>query len=84
MLYHRYLEEGKGSILFVLSRTAPWTLIATLATLSIFSGFMFTNHPGLSGLGLVGISGLLITLSTVFLWFPLIIGYFESTRKQNS
>jgi uncharacterized protein len=75
--YHRYLEEGRGSIRFVLRRTGETMTIATMVGLAGFLGLAFSEHQGLASLGQTALIGLTMSVIAPLVWMPLIIGYLE-------
>lgn len=79
--YHRYLEEGRGSLLFVLRRTAETTAVATMVGMAGFVGLAFSDHRGLASLGQTALIGLFMSLVAPLLIMPLIIGYLEEKRR---
>lgn len=57
-LYHRYTEEGRGSIFFALRHTGG-SIFMTSATTSIgFSGMIFSMHQGLNTMGELAVLGI--------------------------
>ena len=76
-LYHRYIEEGRGSMRFVLRRTGETTAVATLVGMAGFTGLAFSAHRGLETLGATALIGLSMSLLAPLLIMPLIIGYLE-------
>lgn len=75
--YHRYLEEGRGSVHFVLRRTGETTAVATLVGMAGFVGMAFSDHRGLASLGQTALIGLFMSLVAPLLIMPLIIGWLE-------
>lgn len=78
--YHRYLEEGRGSLVFVLRRTGEVTAAATLVGMAGFVGLAFSDHRGLSSLGITALIGLSMSLAAPLLLMPAIIGWLEERR----
>ena len=78
--YHRYLEEGRGSLFFVLRRTGETTSLATLVGMATFMGLAFSEHRGLASLGHTALIGLSMSLIAPLLIMPLIIGYLEEKQ----
>jgi hypothetical protein len=76
-LYHRYIEEGRGSLRFVLRRTGETTAVATLVGMAGFAGPAFSDHRGLATLGITALLGLSMSLLAPLLVMPAIIGYLE-------
>jgi predicted RND superfamily exporter protein len=82
-LYHRYIEEGRGSLRFVLRGTGETTAVATLVGMSGFIGLAFSDHRGLATLGVTGLLGLCMSVLAPLLVMPAIIGFLE-TRQAGS
>jgi predicted RND superfamily exporter protein len=78
--YHRYLEEGRGSLVFVLRRTGEVTSVATLVGMAGFAGLAFSDHRGLSSLGITALIGLFMSLVAPLLIMPAFIGWLEERR----
>ena len=76
-LYHRYLEEGRGSLRFVLRRTGETTAVATLVGMAGFAGLAFSEHRGLASLGWTALLGLSMSLLAPLVIMPIIIGFLE-------
>ena len=45
-LYQRYLEEGLGSLYFVLKKTGVVVLVTSLTSMAGFFGLAFSSHQG--------------------------------------
>jgi uncharacterized protein len=80
-LYHRYIEEGRGSLRFVLRRTGETTAVATLVGMAGFVGLAFSEHRGLASLGQTALIGLSMSILAPMIIMPLIIGYLEERAK---
>jgi uncharacterized protein len=76
-LYHRYIEEGRGSMRFVLRRTGEASVVATLVGMAGFMGLAFSDHRGLASLGQTALIGLSMSILAPLIIMPLIIGYLE-------
>ncbi|MDB5102540.1 MAG: transporter [Fibrobacteres bacterium] len=76
-LYHRYIEEGRGSLQYVLRRTGEATVVATLVGMAGFIGLAFSHHRGLASLGQTALIGLTMSILAPLIIMPLIIGYLE-------
>jgi hypothetical protein len=79
-IYHRYLEEGRGSLRFVLRRTGETTAVATLVGMAGFAGLAFSEHRGLASLGWTALLGLGMSLLAPLVIMPIIIGYLEERK----
>lgn len=80
-LYHRYLEEGRGSVRFVLRRTGETMAVATFVGMAGFLSLAFSEHQGLAALGQTALIGLAMSLIAPLLFMPLIIGILEERAE---
>jgi predicted RND superfamily exporter protein len=76
-LYHRYLEEGRGSLPFVLRHTGVAVSITTLTTITGYSGLIVASHPGLNSIGTLAVVGLITTFVTAVTVLPAVIQWLE-------
>ncbi|MEO7424070.1 MAG: MMPL family transporter [Fibrobacteria bacterium] len=76
-LYHRYIEEGRGSLGYVMRSTGETTGVATLVGMAGFVGLAFSEHLGLASMGQTALLGLSMSLLAPMIIMPLIIGYLE-------
>jgi predicted RND superfamily exporter protein len=72
-IYHRYKEEGPGSLPFVVRRTGLAILITTVTTMIGYSGLIMASHPGLQSIGFMAVVGLGTTLITAAVLLPAIL-----------
>ena len=84
-LYHRYREEGPGSMPLVLKSTGGAMLISMLTTMVGFLGLMTATHPGLNAIGRLAMIGLLACFVTAVLVLPAILEVLEGNkwRREN-
>ncbi len=80
-LYHRYLEDGFGSLSHVIRRSGPPIVMANLAAMGGFIGFAFSNHRGLASLGLITCMALAFSVIATGLSVPTVIGWMERRKK---
>lgn len=81
-LYHRYQEEGPGSIWFVLRRTGMAITMTTLTTLVGYSGLIFASHPGLKSIGRLSVIGIGTTFVTAVVLLPAVLQLLENRRAK--
>ncbi len=79
-LFHRYEEEGIGSLEFVLKRTGKTAIVTSLVGSASFIPLIFAEHPGLSSLGITAILGFVFSLVAVLLVLPGVLGVWENRR----
>ncbi len=85
-LYHRYLEEGRGSVRLMLVNTGGPVLMTTLTTMLGFSGLLFAAHQGLNSIGKLALIGLGFCLVMSLIVLPAILQYLDdrSDRAANA
>ena len=76
-IYHRYKEEGPGSLPFVLRRTGMAIGMTTATTIVGYSGLILAQHPGLKSIGLLAVIGLVATFITAVVLLPAMLEFFE-------
>jgi hypothetical protein len=80
-IYHRYLQEGRKSIPFVMRRTGLAVSLSTITTVVGYAGLLSAHHPGLQSIGYLAIIGLSTTLLTAYFVLPALLEVFD--RKQH-
>jgi uncharacterized protein len=80
-MYHRYLEEGRKSLPFVMKRTGLAVFLSTITTAVGYAGLLNASHPGLRSMGWLAIMGVTCTLTTAYLVLPALLEVFD--RKQH-
>jgi hypothetical protein len=76
-IYHRYVEEGPGSLPFVLRRTGLALVMTTLTTMVGYSGLLAASHPGLNSIGRLAVLGIVATFATAVLVLPALLQTLE-------
>ena len=76
-IYHRYLEEGKGSLPYVLKNTGLAILMTTLTTIVGYSGLIMARHPGLNSIGDLAVIGITSTFLTAIIVLPALLQVIE-------
>ncbi len=79
-MYHRYREEGRRSLPFVMRRTGLAVFLTTITTIVGYSGLVGAHHPGLQSIGYLAIIGLGTTLVTAFFVLPALLEVFDRRR----
>ncbi|PTL84318.1 hypothetical protein DAT35_11190 [Vitiosangium sp. GDMCC 1.1324] len=76
-LYHRYQEEGPGSLPHVVRTTGVAAVVATLSNAAGYGALLTAGHPGLRSIGELALLGVACaTLGTTVL-FPAILALLE-------
>jgi uncharacterized protein len=81
LIYHRYLEEGRGSMVFVMQRCGQSLLPCTIVGMATFAALPFSDHEGLRSMGITALLGLFFAQTATFLFMPAFIGYLETRPK---
>ena len=81
-IYHRYSEEGKGSLYYVLKTTGLAITMTTLTTIVGYSGLILANHPGLNSIGDLAVIGISLTFVAAMLVLPSLLQFFEGRNAQ--
>ncbi len=82
-IYHRYREEGPGSLYFVLKNTGVAVSMTTLTTIVGYSGLILARHPGLNSIGDLAIIGIGSAFVTAVLVLPALLQFFEARIRQS-
>ncbi len=80
-LVHRYMEQGKGSIMSVLRSTGEHVAMGSLTTMMGFAGLLLSFHPGLESIGLLAVLGIGATLAAALLFLPALLQVLEGRDK---
>lgn len=81
-IYHRYKEEGPGSIRYLLKNTGMAILMCTLTTLVGYSGLIMARHPGLNSIGDLAIIGISATFVTATVVLPAMVQGLENQKAR--
>ena len=76
-LFHRYREEGPGSLTRVLRSTGGAMFVSMLTTMVGFLGLKMATHPGLNSIGLLAIIGLFASFVAAVVVLPAILQVLE-------
>jgi predicted RND superfamily exporter protein len=79
-IYHRYLEEGPGSLARVVSTTGSASFLATATTAIGFGAAVTAQHMGIRSLGWLTILGLSCTFLSSTVLYPAVLRVFEGAR----
>jgi predicted RND superfamily exporter protein len=82
ILQHRYEEEGRGSLHLVLRRTGRTAFVATLVAAAAFVPMAFSDHYGLSTLGITALIGLACSLVATLLLLGGLFGVWEGRKRR--
>lgn len=79
-LYHRYCEEGPGSMRLVLKSTGGAMFASMLTTMVGFFGLMTAQHPGLNSIGRLALIGLLTCFITAVVVLPALLEVLDGKK----
>ncbi|MCA9524616.1 MAG: MMPL family transporter [Myxococcales bacterium] len=79
-LFHRYMEEGRGSLVFVLRQTGAAIAMATFTSMIGFSGMLVANHLGLQAIGKLALLGLGLCLFVAVTFLLATLGLVEKWK----
>ena len=80
-IYHRYLEEGPGSLRFILRNTGLAISMTTLTTIVGYSGLILARHPGLNSLGNLAVIGISLTFITAIVVLPALLQFLDTRER---
>ncbi len=83
-IYHRYRDEGPGSIARVLRHTGSAVLLATLTTAIGFGTLVVAHHEGLASVGKLALIGMGTTFFASTLFFPAVLWTLERLSLSRS
>jgi predicted RND superfamily exporter protein len=76
-IVHRYREEGRGSLRWVLRSTGEHVTMGAITTMIGFGGLLLSFHPGLRSIGLLAVIGIGTTLLAALLFLPALLQWLE-------
>ncbi len=80
-IYHRYKEEGSGSVWFVIKSTGMPVIASVVTTMLGFLGLVFAQHNGLNSIGNLAVIGLSMTLLAAITLLPAIFQKLERQKE---
>lgn len=80
-IFHRYREEGAGSLRLVLRTTGVALLATTMTTMVGFSGLIPANHPALPSIGILSLIGLGCCFVTAVTLLPALLQLRENRNR---
>lgn len=79
--YHRYREEGPGSLTLVLRSTGGAMFVSTMTTIVGFLGLILATHPGLNSIGKLAFIGLCTCFISAVIVLPALLQVMENVRN---
>lgn len=80
-IYHRYLDEGPGSLAHVISTTGSASFLASATTAIGFGAAVTAQHMGIRSLGWLTILGLTCAFVSSTILYPSVLRVFEGRRR---
>lgn len=80
-LFHRYQEEGPGSLGHIMKTTGFAALIATCSNAAGYGAMLIARHEGLRSVGVLAVLGVVCTFVGTTIFFPALLAVLER-RKQ--
>lgn len=80
-LFHRYHEEGPGSLAHVVRTTGLAAFVATLSNAAGYGALLVAHHQGLRSLAVMAIAGVACTFVGTTLLFPGLLALLERRRQ---
>jgi uncharacterized protein len=76
-LYHRYREEGPGSLPHVVRTTGVAAVVATLSNAAGYGALLTARHPGLRSIGEIALLGVVCASLGTTVLFPAVLALLE-------
>jgi hypothetical protein len=81
-IVHRYLEEGRGSVMRVLRSTGEHIAMSACTTMVGFSGLLLSMYPGLRSIGELAVLGIALTLVAALVVLPALLQWLEDRSAE--
>lgn len=83
-LFHRYEEEGPGSLGRVVRNTGFAAVVATLSNAAGYGALLVANHQGLRSIGQIALLGVVCTFLGTTVFFPAMLALLERWKERRS
>ncbi|RKH57721.1 hypothetical protein D7W81_30550 [Corallococcus aberystwythensis] len=83
-LFHRYEEEGPGSLGRVVRNTGFAAVVATLSNAAGYGALLVANHQGLRSIGQIALLGVVSTFLGTTVFFPAMLALLERWKGRRS
>ncbi len=81
-IFHRYREEGEGSLPAVIKQTGSAVFVASLTTMVGFSALLWASHRGLNSVGKVALIGVGATFIVSVTFLPAMLQLIENFSRK--
>ena len=82
-LFHRYEEEGPGSLGHVVRHTGLAAVVATLSNAAGYGALMISHHEGLRSIGQIALLGVVCTFLGTTVFFPAMLALLERRKGRS-
>jgi len=82
-LYHRYEEEGPGSLGHVVRHTGLAALVASISNGAGYGALLIASHQGLRSIGQLAVLGVVCTFLGTTVFFPALLALLERRKFPN-
>jgi predicted RND superfamily exporter protein len=83
-LFHRYEEEGPGSLGKVVRHTGLAAVVATLSNAAGYGALLVANHQGLRSIGQIALLGVVCTFLGTTVFFPAMLALLERWKARKA
>jgi predicted RND superfamily exporter protein len=80
-LFHRYQEEGPGSLGHIMRHTGFAAVVATLSNAAGYGAMLIARHEGLRSVGVMAVLGVTCTFVGTTIFFPALLTMLERWRR---
>lgn len=81
-LYHRYEEEGPGSLGHVVRHTGFAAIVATISNAAGYGALLIASHKGLQSIGELAVMGVICTFMGTTVFFPAALALLERWQER--
>jgi hypothetical protein len=81
-LFHRYEEEGPGSLGHVVRHTGFAAVVATLSNAAGYGALLISHHAGLRSIGQIALLGVMCTFLGTTVFFPAMLALLERWKDR--
>jgi predicted RND superfamily exporter protein len=83
-LFHRYREEGPGSLGHIMRHTGFAAVVATLSNAAGYGAMLVAHHEGLRSVGILAVIGVTCTFLGTTIFFPALLAVIERWRHRQA
>lgn len=83
-LFHRYQEEGRGSLGHIMRTTGFAAVVATFSNAAGYGAMLIARHAGLRSVGVMAVLGVTCTFVGTTVFFPALLAVRERFRRPAS